>query len=259
MGASAGLAGIDEAKREQVRREMGRFISRNPRVDPEDESLRQSWNRLLQPDRLEAAPPEALREMLVSGKCGNPGQGKMGFSAEWRVLGEVEAGRRIKQAMHYLLYEDSIPLEKRVTDLIENNSPRAFKGFAEGLVTKVLVLGHLDRFVPILYHDRRRAILKTLWNVQMPPFGTRGESVGGLITRSNDLLRELSVPPFQNLEHAANFLFDKAAPEEDVRRPRHGDTQSKGNPDRFVCASCGLSRRKTQLADRERSICTDCA
>jgi hypothetical protein len=127
------------------------------------------------------------------------------------------------------------------------------------LVTKVLVLGHLDRFVPILYHDRRRAILRAVWGIEVPGFGASRESFGELIVRSNDLLRELSVPPFENLEHAANFLFDKAEPADEGSPVRSREGTRQPDPLTFVCKSCGLTRRTSQLADSVQQICRDCA
>lgn len=247
-------------KKEAADREMEAFIRRHPRVEPEVESLRMEWGRMLSRDRLSEVSARDIKEFVRSGKAGNPGN-QQSFNREWNRLGDERAADHVRKAFMYLLYgPDDITLERRLDDLLLSRVPQAMSGLKEGLLTKALAIGLPERFIPILYVDRKLAILEALWGLRL---ATGSLSHGKLVIVSNDLLRELSCPPFENLEHAASFLFNKAEPRDRSKsRTTHG---SSGGPVRtygtssFRCTRCNLVKPKVQLADSGATLCVDCA
>jgi hypothetical protein len=246
-------------RHDAVQSEMEAFIREHPYTETEVERLRNEWNAILQPEMLAGAAGEDIRRFLQSPKGGSPGN-QQTFNRTWNELGDEEASNRVKTAINYLLYgPEELSLERRLNDLLNGEVPEAFPGLKEGLLTKVLAMAFLDRFLPILYLNHRRALLADLWGVHLPAEGPRN-SKGELIVRSNDAILERLTPKFGSLEHAAGFLWPKIAGSLERTGGGKGSRTTTSAPDRrsFTCTNCHLVKPLVQLKDAENFLCNDC-
>ena len=141
----------------------------------------------------------------------NPGNVSM-FSRAWKRLGEDVAADRTRAAISYLLRgPETVPLEDRLSHLIEDHAGTGMPGFKEALLTKVLCVMEPDRFLPILTyateetgkHDLTRAV----WGLHLPKVDLTSMQIGRLAVWSNDLLLELAGDDFTGPQQVAEFVW----------------------------------------------------
>ena len=135
------------------------------------------------------------------------------FNNDWTEVGEEEGARRVREAVHFLLYEgDEDHLAERLTHLIEPSCTIGMKGWKEALLTKVLCVVYPHRFLPIVTFDSpdvgKRALAHTIWGLDLPARDRTSWTIGRLIIWSNDLLLQLVGDGFAHAEHASSFLWD---------------------------------------------------
>ena len=121
------------------------------------------------------------------------------------LLGEAESDRRVRQMLEHLLRGPG-QLEDRLSSLVYGEHTYSMTGFNEALLTKALAVVHPDRFLPILTHDRRSAIVEAVYGLQLPVKDATSWPIGRLAVWSNDLMVVLLGDGFDDLHHAARFL-----------------------------------------------------
>jgi hypothetical protein len=186
------------------------FLQARPEGRWSTSAFRERYQRLFSKAGLAAAIPQDLKYFANANKGANPGNMSV-FNEEWNRLGPDEAANRVRESIEYLLYPpDDSYIEDRLTNLIVGQRGLGMKGFREALLTKVLCMVEPHRFLSILKYTGnkgKREVAKWVYDLDLPDPGAVSWTIGRLIFWSNDLLRELVGPGFQDMEHAAEFLW----------------------------------------------------
>jgi hypothetical protein len=196
--------------RERVAMLQAEFMLDRPEPDPEVAEYRARYQELFSRDGLATAPPEDLLHFANSNTVAAPGN-MSGFNRAWKTQGPEKAATQIRATIRHLLYgPESLPLEDRLTQLIDGKKGLGFPSFKESLLTKVLCVVEPDRFLPLLKYstatDGKKEIAKLVFDLDLPPAAKASWTIGRLATWSNDLLRSLVGNDIPDLEHAAQFL-----------------------------------------------------
>ena len=141
----------------------------------------------------------------------NPGNVSM-FSRAWKRLGEDVAADRTRASISYLLRgPETVPLEDRLSHLIEDHAGTGMPGFKEALLTKVLCVMEPDRFLPILTYATEETgkadLTLAVWGLHLPKVDLTSMQIGRLAVWSNDLLLELAGDGFTGPQHVAEFIW----------------------------------------------------
>ncbi|WP_216699421.1 DUF7662 domain-containing protein [Actinotalea ferrariae] len=185
------------------------FLTAHPEPDDDVAAYWARYQRIFSADVLPTCDPQDLKDFANTETGARPGNMSI-FNSAWNELGEAEAAQRTRGAITYLLYgPDHIPLEDRLTHLIDGPHALEMRGFKEALLTKVLCITNPDRFLPILIYTSpnggKREIAQTVFGLNLPPRDSA--PIGRLITWSNDLLVDHAGPGFTHLQHASSFLW----------------------------------------------------
>jgi hypothetical protein len=127
------------------------------------------------------------------------------FDKAWILLGELEGARRVRAVTNHLLRGPG-ELEDRLSNLVDQGFGFSMPGWGEGLLTKTLAVADPDRFLPIVTYADKRAIVSSLYGLELPGVDLTSWTIGRLGVWSNDLLIELLGDGFDDLHHAAAFL-----------------------------------------------------
>lgn len=127
------------------------------------------------------------------------------FDKAWVLLGELEGARRVRAVSKHLLRGPG-ELEDRLSNLVDQGFGFSMPGWGEGLLTKTLAVADPDRFLPIVTYADKRAIVGSLYGLELPGVDLTSWTIGRLGVWSNDLLVELLGDGFADPHHAAAFL-----------------------------------------------------
>ncbi|KQV76827.1 hypothetical protein ASC61_18490 [Aeromicrobium sp. Root344] len=127
------------------------------------------------------------------------------FDKAWVLLGELEGARRIRSVTNHLLRGPG-ELEDRLSNLVDQGFGFSMPGWGEGLLTKTLAVADPDRFLPIVTYAEKRAIIESLYGLELADVDLTSWTIGRLGVWSNDLLVELLGDDFADFHHAAAFL-----------------------------------------------------
>jgi hypothetical protein len=189
------------------------FLRRHPHTNPRTKAFREKYRRLFSKESLPTVSPEDLKYFANANIGANPGNMSV-FNTEWNRLGPAEAASRVRDAIDYLLYgPENSYIEDRLTNLINGERGFGMKGFREALLTKVLCMAEPQRFIPILVYTGKAGkheVVRAIYGLSLPDPESVSWTIGRLIFWSNDLLRELVGPGFEDGEHAGEFLWTSA-------------------------------------------------
>ncbi|SDE60903.1 hypothetical protein [Auraticoccus monumenti] len=191
------------------------FLTHQPETDPAVAPYFARYREIFSADGLDGCDPQDLKDFANSSIGASPGN-QSTFNQRWKELGEVEASRRTRETLRYLLHgpEDK-PLEDRLNALIEDTAPVAMPGFKEALLTRALCVAHPDRFLPLLVYTSarggKREIAEAVYGLKMPKPEVVTWTLGRLIVWSNDVLVDLLGDGFHDLAHASHFLNSRWA------------------------------------------------
>ncbi|KRC64062.1 hypothetical protein ASE12_04370 [Aeromicrobium sp. Root236] len=127
------------------------------------------------------------------------------FDKAWVLLGELEGARRVRAVTAHLLRGPG-ELEDRFSNLVDQGFAYSMPGWGEALLTKTLAVADPDRFLPIVTYSDKRAIVESLYGLELADVDLTSWTIGRLGVWSNDLLVELLGDGFADLHHAAAFL-----------------------------------------------------
>jgi hypothetical protein len=197
--------------RERVSAMTATFLERQPGTDPKSAPYRDRYQRIFSQEGLPDADPEELKAFANNTVLANPGNMSV-FNAAWNEMGTEKAADRLRSTIEYLLRgPESSRLEDRFTDLVEERKGLGMAGFKESLLTRVLCVVHPDRFLPILKYSTpsggKKEIASLVYSLELPAREKVAWTIGRLVTWSNDLLVDLLRPSFDDLAHAAAFLW----------------------------------------------------
>jgi hypothetical protein len=161
-------------------------------------------------DGLLRVDPQVLKDFANSNIGANPGNMSV-FNDAWNEIGPDGAASEVQQMIECLLRGPStIPLEERLTQLIDGTKSSGIRGFKEALLTKVLCVMRPERYLTILNYTGtagKREIARSIRGLELPDPENVPGRIGRLVIGSNDLLLALIGDGFETQQHAAEFLW----------------------------------------------------
>ncbi|MEO6789475.1 MAG: hypothetical protein ABI249_08035 [Ornithinibacter sp.] len=197
-------------RRTRVARRKATFLKEGVEPDPEVTEHFARYQEVFSPAGLAACAPQDLRDFATSRVGGDTGSTAV-FTRAWKQLGEEEAAERTRASIDHLLHgPSSIPMEDRLTGLIDDEDGTGMPGFKEAQLTKVLCVVEPARFLPILTYAAaggKRDVVLDVFGLHLPKVADQTSMTSGrLAVWSNDLLLELAGEGFVDTQHAAAFL-----------------------------------------------------
>ena len=210
--ANAGM--VAPERRARITRLRAKFLKDFPAAEAPDPQVAEHWARYQQvfsPAGLAAASSQDLRDFATSKLGGDTGTTAV-LTRAWKRLGEDESAQRVRTSIEYLLRgPHTLPMEDRLTELVEDTEGTGMPGFKEAQLTKVLCVMEPARFLPIFTYGAegtgKRDVVMDAFGLHLPkvPDAT-SMTVGRLAVWSNDLLLELAGEGFADAQHAAAFI-----------------------------------------------------
>jgi len=186
------------------------FLERTPSSPPDVAEFRTRYRRAFSKDGLAQSDPQLFKDFANSNVGANPGNMSV-FNDAWNAMGPEAGAQHVRDAVNYLLHEDDRgPIEDRLTYLIDPKCQVGIKGFKEALLTKVLCMAYPDRFLPIVKYTGaagKREIASAVFGLTLPAPDSVTVTIGRLIVWSNDRIVSLLGDHFEDMEHAAAFLW----------------------------------------------------
>lgn len=168
------------------------------------------YQRIFSAEDLATCDPQDLKDFANNDIGARPGNMSV-FNNAWNELGAEQAAERTREVIEYLLRgPESVPLEDRLTTLIDVTSHREMVGFKEALLTRVLCIMQPERFLTLLTYSGnpgKREIARSVYGLELPHKDKVTWTIGRLILWSNDLLISLIGEGFETQQHAAHFLW----------------------------------------------------
>lgn len=187
------------------------FLGNQPLQDPDVGPYWTRYQRVFSAEGLLPCDPQDLKDFANNAIGANPGNMSV-FNSAWNQMGESAAADQTRAAIEYLLRgPEQLPVEDRLTHLIEGHHGRGMKGFKEALLTRVLCVVHPEKFLPILIYSGdgtgKREISEAVFGLRMPKPDQSSMHIGRLAVWSNDLLLDLVGEGFETRQHASAFLW----------------------------------------------------
>ncbi|MFQ6170442.1 hypothetical protein ACK8HX_02450 [Oryzobacter sp. R7] len=200
---------VSADRRQRVARLKKQYLKADTVPAPSPTRPWSDFRPILSREGLPVSAPEELRELATG--TGVRGGSMMVFNRAWRHLGDDEAAARTRTSLAYLLHgPEDVPLEDRLTVLLDGELAGGMTGLSEVFYTKVLHIAHPERFLPILSYGAegvgKRDLALTVFGLHLPKADLTAMRIGRLATWSNDLLLELAGPGFRDTHHVATFL-----------------------------------------------------
>jgi predicted Zn finger-like uncharacterized protein len=202
---------VDPALNARVTRLRSQFLKTGALPDPAVAEHFARCRELYSVEGLATAYPQQLRDAVTNPLGGNIGNLSV-FSRAWKRLGEEDAADRIRASIDHLLRgPDAVPLEDRLTRLVDDPDGTGMPGLKEAALTKVLCVMEPDRFLPALTYGTpdtgKRDLTEAVYGLHLPKVDATSMQIGRLAVWSNDLLLELAGQDFAGPQHVAEFLW----------------------------------------------------
>lgn len=211
-GRFANAAMVASERRTRVTRLKTKFLKDTREPDAEVAEHWARYQQVFSPAGLEACSPQDLRDFVTSRVGGDAGNTAV-FTRAWKRLGDEESAERTRASIEYLLRgPHTIPMEDRLTELVEDSEATGMPGFKEAQLTKVLCVMEPTRFLPILTYATegtgKRDVTLAVFDLHLPKVADQSSMMSGrLAVWSNDLLLELVGDGFVDAQHVAAFLW----------------------------------------------------
>jgi len=213
QGRFANAEMVEPALAARVKRLKTKFLKTGAgaELDPAVVEHYARYRELFAAGNLESCAPQDLKDFVSNQTGANVGNTSM-FSRAWKRLGEDVAADRTRASITYLLRgPDAVPLEDRLTHLVEDAAGTGMPGFKEALLTKVLCVMYPERFLPILTYGAEETgkhdLTRTVYGLHLPKVDLTSMQIGRLAVWSNDLLLELAGDGFTGPSHVAEFIW----------------------------------------------------
>ena len=202
---------VDPAVLARVAALKAEFLHTTPEPDPRVAPYWATYQQVFSREGLSTCDPQLLKDFANS-EVGAHSGNQATFNSAWNELGAAAAADRTRRTVDYLLHgPDSVPLEDRLTQLLNGEKAFSMPGFKEALLTRVLCVVQPDRFLSILKYTTeaggKREIAQAVFQLDLPVPENVNWTLGRLILWSNDVLRVLVGEGFQSQQHAAAFLW----------------------------------------------------
>lgn len=204
------MSSVDPARTKRVDELKADFLRNHPKPEPAVAAFWTKYQQAFSESGLDTADPIDLKAFANSSVGANPGDMSV-FNTEWNQVGAAEGAGRVREATRYLLYgPEEVPMEDRLTNLLEPGTTLGMKGWKEALLTKTLCVMYPDKYLPIVKYDGmagKRQLAAQIWGVQLPAPDATQMTIGRLIVMSNKLLSDLARDGFAHQQHKAQFLW----------------------------------------------------
>ena len=209
-GRFATSAMVEPGLLARVARLKKQYLKTDAGLSPEVDEYWSRYQAILSREGLATCAPQDLRD-FANDPTGASAGNVFTFNRAWKLLGEEAAAERTRATIEYLVRGPAtIPVEDRLTHLIDGHESTGMPGFKEALLTKVLCIAESGRFLPILTYGAeetgKRDITLAVYGLHLPKVDQNSMQIGRLATWSNDLLLELVGDGFTSTQHAAMFL-----------------------------------------------------
>jgi 5-methylcytosine-specific restriction enzyme B len=182
------------------------------------------------------------------GGAGNQGQINSYLSAG------TEAIPPLARTIRHLLYGPGEEVD-RLDDVLDNPEWKV-RGFGEGLATKCLAIVYPDRWVPLFVYrgeNGKRAVMR-LPELPVEPLDERGKSRAQLAKESNDVLRDLLRPYYDDSWGAMVFLWWLLKQKEDEEQLIPAGVDVDALADELLLPADWLRRVLELLEDKKQLI-----
>jgi hypothetical protein len=200
---------VQPEAQERFRALKDRFLVDQPETDPAVAPFWAKYKAIFSVGGLPDADPTDLKAFANSAIGAHPGNLSV-FNKAWNQAGDVASAQRLRGVLDHLLRGPG-ELEDRLTTLIDPLDDRGMTGFRESLLTKVLCVVDDKRFLPILKYTTaaggKREIAGAVFGVQLPAPEATSMTIGRLACWANDHMVQMIGDGFQDLQHAAEFLW----------------------------------------------------
>jgi hypothetical protein len=212
---------VDPARLERVNQLKAAFLRQHPSPQPEVAPFWARYQQVFSKEGLATADPAEFHYFANVETGARPGNMSV-FNLEWNAIGAEERARRVRESVDYLLYgPEHVPLEDRLTRLLEPGTSIGMKGWKESLLTKVLCIMQPDRFIPILTYSSvnggKKELAHQIWGLELPDANKVSWTIGRLILWSNDVLLHLAGDGFAHMQHVSQFLWMAKDRESELR------------------------------------------
>ena len=207
-----GPENVDSVRLERVNRLKKDFLQRKPEPQPEVDAYWARYQQIFSREGLQSCNPQDLKDFANTATGARPGNMSV-FNTAWNNMGVDVAARRTRDTINYLLYgPEEIPLEDRLTALIEEHKGLGMTGFKESLLTKVLCIMQPKRFLPLLTYSSpnvgKKEIAELVYELDLPDASRVQWTIGRLVLWSNDVLLNLAGDGFVHTQHISQFLWE---------------------------------------------------
>jgi predicted Zn finger-like uncharacterized protein len=211
QGRFANAKMVDPSLLTRVNRLKTKFLKTDIEPDPAVADYYARCRELFSVEGLDRCKAQDLKDFVSNPMGANPGNVSM-FSRAWKRLGEDVAADRTRASISYLLRgPETVPLEDRLSHLIEDHAGTGMPGFKEALLTKVLCVMEPERFLPILTyateHTGKADLTLAVWGLHLPKVDLTSMQIGRLAVWSDDLLLEPAGDGFTGPQHVAEFIW----------------------------------------------------
>jgi hypothetical protein len=207
-----GAENVDPDRLAQVEVLKAAFLERNPESRPEVGPYWDHYRTIFTREGLRTCKPQDLKDFATNDIGTRPGNVSV-FNKAWDSMGPMKAAVKTRDTIQYLLYgPEHVPLEDRLTHLINADRGYGMTGFKEAMLTRVLCVNQPDRFLPILTYSSskggKKEIAQQVYGLELPEAAKAQWTIGRLILWSNDVLLQLVGDGFAHTPHAAQFLWE---------------------------------------------------
>jgi hypothetical protein len=215
---------VESARLARVNRLKQEFLLRRPAPQPEVDAYWRRYQQIFSREGLPHCDPQDLKDFANTAIGARPGNMSV-FNNSWNTMGVNEAAHRTRDTIHYLLYgPNHLPLEDRLTALIEERDGLGMTGFKESLLTKVLCIVQPKRFLPLLTYSSpnvgKKEIAELVYDLKLPAPARVQWTIGRLILWSNDLLLTLAGDGFVHTQHTSQFFWETKDRRPELLGPR---------------------------------------
>lgn len=202
---------VTPAAAARVDRLRTEFLALHPDPEPGVAAFWARYQYLFSREGLPTAPPAELKLLANTDTGAHPGNMSV-FNRAWNEQGDEAAAEQFRDVVDFLLRGPAdVPLEDRLTRHIDPEDTVGMTGFRESLLSKVLCIVEPSRFLPILIYTSsaggKREIARSVFGLELPAPERTSMTRGRLACWSNDLLVECLGGTFEDLAHAAWFLW----------------------------------------------------
>lgn len=204
---------VDEERAQRVAAAKAEFLRREPVEEPEVAPYCERYQQVFSKKGLPRCDPQDLKDFGNNAIGANPGN-MSEFNAAWNA-DPAGGAERVREAIGYLLYgPKAVPVEDRLTDLIDPKGNVGMTGFREALLMRVLCVVRPAEYLPILIYSGpanatgKREIAERVYGLALPRANQSTMRIGRVAKWSNDLLLELLGDGFATQQHASQFLWE---------------------------------------------------